>query len=143
MITMPIRVAISESGCFDFSDEAILLCVGRGMTLEPPLPEGAMHDDAFDFFSWSDELARIDGKKYGVRGEYSNEFRAHPIVLAVLEELGDRAMAADLMGHRCTWEIIEIPFDSIDGWHIRDQECGPGEYICEDHRTWSRGREES
>lgn len=135
---MPIRVAISEFGGFDFSDEAILLCVDRGMTLAPSLADP---DDrsapGFDFFAWDEEYAQIDGRKYGVYGEHTNAFRTHPIVLEVLEELGERAMAPTLIGRRSRFKIVEIPFDSTEGWHIRDQECATGEFICEDHRTWS------
>ena len=37
---MSIRVALSAENGFRLSDEAILLCVERGMMLAPPLPKG-------------------------------------------------------------------------------------------------------
>ena len=134
-----IRVAISRRGVFRLSDEAILLCVERGMTMAPPPAEDETRiDPSYDFFEWSERHRSIVDQQYGTRcGGHDNEFRANPIVLGVLEELGDRAMECDIVGQRPEFAIIEIPFASTDGWHIRDEECGTGEYVCEDHRTWS------
>jgi hypothetical protein len=141
--TPHIRVAIATSGLFRLSDEAILLCVERGMTLEPELPDGEEFADGFDFFAWPEHCRRSllagwpDGQKYGVHRDDSNEFRSNPILLGVLEELGGRAMEPDFFGERGRFSIVEIPFPSAEGWHIRQCECSAGEYICEDHRIWT------
>lgn len=131
---MPIRVAICEDGIFRLTDEAILWCVEGGMTLAPALPEGEHRlAPGYDFFTWGE---RSDGQKYAAHHDYRNEFRTHPIVLGVIEELGDAAMVRR-RGDPSRVKIVEIPFDSTEGWSITSAECSSSEYIVEDHRTWS------
>lgn len=63
---------------------------------------------------------------------YSGDYklRSNPIVISVVEKLGKEANGdcADL-------QIIEIPFENEDGWHI--DEYDGIETIHENHRTWS------
>lgn len=129
-----IRVAISEENGFQLSDEAVLLCVERGMILAP-YEKNRLNPNC-DFFEWGERHLNLSTQKYGTRYNGSNELRTNPIVLSVLEELGDRAMHP--LGEEAPrlFKIIEIPFESTEGWHIRDFECGTGEYIVENHRTW-------
>lgn len=50
--------------------------------------------------------------------------RTHPGLVQVVEE----GLAPRL-------KVVEIPFDSPEGWHIEDYDGA--EWIAEDHRTWS------
>lgn len=136
-----IRVAIVAEGLFRLSDEAILRCVEKGMTLAPPLLPGARQfAPGYDFFTWSeDHTTLFTDQKYGAHRDSNNEFRTNAIVLSMIEEMGDEAMAFDSYDRDSRVgqvKIIEIPFPSTEGWHIRWFECGTGEYIVENHRTW-------
>jgi len=64
----------------------------------------------------------------------SNSFRCDPRLVQVVEQLGKQASDYE------SFEVIDIPFDSIWGWRIEESEGK--EWIAEDHRTW-RGSEDS
>jgi hypothetical protein len=56
--------------------------------------------------------------------------RTHPIVIQVIEEMGEKAAATF-----STVKIVEIPFNTFDGWHIVASDEGY-ESVHEDHRVW-------
>lgn len=128
------KVVIGATSLFSMSDEAVEECVRRGMKLitYKEYKEGPWPPDA-DFVA--DESAGVrwkTGKYSFLKSDKAQlEFRTNPILLKVVEELGDKAG-----GEYGLLKIVEIPFDTIEGWHICGPECGGGEYICEDHRTW-------
>lgn len=74
-----------------------------------------------------DGIIVIDDKVYSV-DRYGNEFRTHPDLIKVVEELGEEKASGQL----AELEIIEIP-DGID-WYI--DEYDGVETIREAHRSW-------
>jgi hypothetical protein len=57
-------------------------------------------------------------------------FRCDPRVVQVVERLGKEAD-----GHMAELEIVEIPFETPEGWHIASSDEGC-EWVAENHRTW-------
>lgn len=60
---------------------------------------------------------------------YEKEYRTNPIVVAIVEELGEEAN-----GGCSELEVVDIPFDSTEGWEI--DEYDGLETIHETHRSW-------
>lgn len=56
--------------------------------------------------------------------------RHDPDMVAVVEEMGERAN-----GKYSNLKVVDIPFDSGEGWHIIDDGDGY-ESVHEDHRIW-------
>jgi hypothetical protein len=111
-------------GGFSLSEAAIKRCLELGMKLTH-YRNGGYEDPNADFV-FIDESAH---KYYAIHRDVK-EFRTNPIVIGVVEELGDAANGpyADL-------GIIDIPFDSTEGWNI--DEYDGAESISEEHRSWS------
>jgi hypothetical protein len=116
------KVAINRCwGGFGLSDEAIELCIEYGMTCVDHKDKS--HESA-DFVTFN---RRKDN--YYAHHSHEHEFRTHPVVIRVIEELGDEAN-----GPRAELDIVEIPFDSCDGWYIDDYDGK--ETIHETHSSW-------
>ena len=81
--------------------------------------------DGFKEHKWGEGIFLKDDIVYGP--EISEEDRAHPDLIAVVEELGDKAS-----GRWSRLKIIEIPAD-VD-WVI--EEYDGYEWIAEKHREW-------
>lgn len=56
---------------------------------------------------------------------YDEEFRVHPKVIQYIEENPSKQ-----------WKVVEIPFDSIEGWSIHASEEFGVEWVAEVHRIW-------
>ena len=72
---------------------------------------------------------RRDQSKRGITGYYPDIPRNHPLLIKVVEELGDKAS-----GRFACLEVVEIP-DDVE-WQI--EEYDGSEWIAEKHRTWGR-----
>lgn len=79
---------------------------------------GAEPDDIY-LHDWADR----EGLDY-------KALRASPKLVAAIKELGRE----DASTGYSYLEIVEIPFDTLDGWYI--QEYDGRETIRENHRTW-------
>ena len=113
-------------GGFSLSDAAAEECIRRGMTVSKYDANGMMVNPSADF---SDNEGKGHyGRYYAPNGD-TKEFRCHPTVVAVVEELGDKAN-----GSCAELKVIDIPFDSTEGWHI--DEYDGNERIAQDHQTW-------
>lgn len=73
----------------------------------------------------SDAMMRLDGRYWD---SWTSSSRAHPLVVRVVEELGERAS-----GRFAKLRIVEIP-DDIE-WEIDDYDGM--ESVSECHRSWS------
>jgi hypothetical protein len=70
--------------------------------------------------------------------ECSKEFRTHPTFIGIIESLGEKA--TEPIGCyflKAKLEIIEVPFDSLDGWYIACDDNKGIEWVEEEHRRWS------
>ena len=117
-------------GGFGLSDVAIERCLELGMKLthyRSSSDGGGYEDDDAHFVSL-DSSHSYDQKYYAIRGN-EKDFRIHPIVVSVVEELGNAANS-----RYAHLEIIEIPFDGTEGWSI--DEYDGFELISEEHRSW-------
>lgn len=90
----------------------------------------------FGGFELSDEAVRFCNKLgLDVQGSYDqveleeNEFRSHPTLVKVVECLGELAN-----GSCAQLRVVEIPFDSTEGWYIRNHDGR--ESIEEEHQSW-------
>lgn len=83
-------------------------------------------------FSLSKKALKMISEK-GVGTSYdetsANSFRFNPTVVEVVEQLGDEAN-----GDYAKLRIVEIPFESDEGWYIDDYDGM--ETIREEHRSW-------
>lgn len=116
------KVVINDCfGGFGLSDEACKLCIERGMTCS----EDYRDNTDFIFFPKGNMFSEY----YRINDRDDKKIRTNPIVIRVVEELGEEAngSCADL-------SIVEIPFDSTDGWYIH--EYNGRETIEEYHRSW-------
>lgn len=57
-------------------------------------------------------------------------FRSDPRLITIVEELGEAVSVG-----RSRLKIIDIPFDSVEGWHIALSN-NYMESVVEDHREW-------
>lgn len=82
-----------------------------------------------------DAITRCNELGLNVKDEYDSanleekEFRSHPVLIQVLEELGPKAN-----GEYSKITIVEIPFVGTNGWNIHDHDGQ--ESIQEEHRSW-------
>lgn len=104
-------------GGFGLSDKAVEACVALGMTVRREDEDG-----------WADFVC---GGKFGTwcEREHDKAFRCDPRVVRTVEALGDEAN-----GSFALLRVVEIPFDTTDGWDIHDH--AGMETIEEDHRIW-------
>jgi hypothetical protein len=68
----------------------------------------------------------------------SEEWRANPHLVSCIEELGSNCASGRnpwFSGFGSCLSIVDIPFDSFDGWYIDNHECS-GESVVEDHKSW-------
>ena len=117
------KVAINRCyGGFRLSDKAIEMCIEKGMSVSDN-----WEDRNVDFIKETGK--RNFGYKYYAINDYDLGFRTNPIVIEVVELLGKEANT-DVS----EIEIIEIPFDSTNGWEITEYDGI--ERIEEFHRSW-------
>lgn len=114
-------------GGFSLSDKAYKRLIELGIPLDPP------NEDTKELaiFTWKDDPFKgLMGKYYDNFDRSSNEYRSHPLIIQVIEELGDEAsgMCANL-------KIEDVPDDVK--WHIHEYDGF--EHIAENHRTWPGG----
>lgn len=114
------KVVINDCfGGFRLSDKAAKLCIDRGMTCSEDY-----HDNT--------DFKYTPGDSYSEYFAYDcdeKSFRTNPIVIEVVEKLGREAD-----GPCAELSIVEIPFDSTDGWYIHEYDGR--ETIEENHRSW-------
>jgi hypothetical protein len=60
---------------------------------------------------------------------HCDDERTNPILVAAVEKLGERAN-----GRYAALRVVEIPFDTTDGWHI--DEYDGIERVAANHETW-------
>lgn len=122
------KVAINKDyGGFGLSDAAVERCVQLGMTLTTYDDEGGYVNPNANFV---DRGSPQVGGKYHEIDKYEKEFRTNPIVIKVIEEMGEEAN-----GFCSHLAVIDIPFESVDGWYI--DEYDGYETIREEHRSWN------
>lgn len=122
------KVVINKCyGGFNLSNEAVERCLELGMKLTDYL-SGGYADPSADFVRLKDSLIR--DQKYAVcHSRSENSFRCNPIVVRVVEELGEKAN-----GPFAKLKIVDVPFDSPRGWEI--DEYDGMERIVETHASW-------
>ncbi len=99
-------------GGFGLSDAASEECIRRGMGIYfRPNPTGTHYG------------------KYSIRDFEKREFRTHPTVVTVVEEMGEASW-----GTHAKLRVIDIPFNNCDGWEI--EEYDGYEFVAEKHKTW-------
>lgn len=118
-------------GGFGLSDEAVEECIKLGMKVT------TFHNDNFidenaDFWTnhEDDPEAQKYFGKYSIIYKWEKKIRTNPIVIEVVKRLGEKAN-----GHFSMLKIVDIPFDTMEGWEITEDEVGI-EKIEEIHRTW-------
>ena len=118
------KVAINRCfGGFGLSDEAFeRLLIRRGVAFEKVKGEYLLMGN-----SYYKACYLYDEESYLSEYEFCMD-RAHPDLIAVIEEMGKAAngWASDI-------HIVEVPADVK--WHIHEYDGM--EYVAEDHRTWS------
>ena len=108
----------SEHGGFSLSDEAVELCISRGM---PVRMAGEPRDGEIFFVELDDDLRAVARRRFAqnfVSGELEKRFRCDPTVVSVVEELGSEKAS----GIWASLKVIEVPFDSVDDWQIDEQD---------------------
>lgn len=121
------KVAINKCyGGFGLSEEAFERLIELGMTVCSTDEEGI--DDA-DIGMWTEkDDIRFMGKYYFSKiRDYESEFRTNPLLIQVIEELGDKAS-----GRFSKLSIVEIP----DDVEFTIEEYDGFEHVAEVHRTW-------
>lgn len=117
------KVVINRKyGGFGLSDKAVEACIALGMTVTDK--DGV---DGTDFVCIEDPFGI--GRNYWCPRESDKAFRCDPRVVRVVEELEDEAS-----GPFAALRVVEIPFDTAEGWEIRDHDGM--ESVEETHRTW-------
>lgn len=115
------KVVINKCyGGFGLSDKAVEACIALGMTVG----DEEDHEDK-DFIKFK-ELHF--GHRYYIN-KYGKGFRCDTRLIKVVEQLGKEAD-----GKFAKLEVIEIPFNSCDGWYIHEYDGI--ENIEESHRSW-------
>ena len=108
----------SEHGGFSLSDEAVELCISRGM---PVRMAGEPRDGEIFFVELDDDIRAVARRRFArnfVSGELEKRFRCDPTVVSVVEELGSEKAS----GIWASLKVIEVPFDSVDDWQIDEQD---------------------
>lgn len=139
------KVAINcENSLFALSDKAVERCLELGMKCTSYTPEredGNPDDEIYldpnaDFVyiekedrPWltSYETVTKFGENFAIE---ERKFRCNPVLISVIEELGEMASSGPFNCIR----LVEIPFQGVEGWHIVEEEGY--ETIHEDHRVW-------
>lgn len=114
-------------GGFGLSDEAVELCIQKGMICTTCNEQGVALDETADFVKRSE--AFFDSVYYCPKYEHK-KFRSNPIVVEVVKTLGEKAFSI-----LSKLKVVEIPFETTDGWQIDDHDGF--EKIVECHRSWS------
>lgn len=113
-------------GGFGLSEKAIEECIRRGMTVTTMGEDDGARDDAADFIRFDEPV----GRQYlWPNHDRFNRLRCHPILVAVVEELGEEAD-----GDCAKLKVVEIPFDGPTGWEIDDYDGR--ERIVPHHSSW-------
>lgn len=130
------KVAIGR--LFRLSDKAVERCLELGMTCTTYHPDdenaipSLVVDPTADFIKR--DYQDWDKTTYdpAIRPDDFDDkwLRTNPIVIQVIEELGVEAAAV-----ASQIKIIEIPFDSFEGWYVEVGSQGY-ESIHEKHRIW-------
>jgi hypothetical protein len=108
-------------GGFGLSDKAVEACIALGMTVAADIETS----NGFDFL----RADFVSEDYYCLRGD-DKAFRCDPRLVQVVEQLGRAAH-----GSYSHLKVVEIPFDTTEGWKITDWEGW--ERIDEEHRSWS------
>jgi len=127
------KVAInSDIGGFGISNEAVEECVKRGMKLT--IWETCSYlDTTADFYTTetkNDTSPNTYFDKYNIVWQREKEVRTNPILIKVIEEMGEKAN-----GRFGVLKVVDIPFDTLEGWNIVEDEMGV-ERVEEEHRVW-------
>jgi hypothetical protein len=113
------KVVINKCfGGFGLSNKAVEMCIQKGMTLGD--------SKSVDYTDW--KLRDAADRYYANRGD-ENSFRCNPIVVEVVETLGDEAD-----GSCARLVIVDIPYLGEEGWHIKSHDGI--ETIHPDHQSW-------
>jgi hypothetical protein len=146
---MKVVINKSPDGGFALSDAAYELLISRGipvrnfdysrraMSIDPNDEETVIFDRQLEvpLSDESEEAARDafhadpsgrDSRRYWDR--WSRQRRAHPLLVSVVETLGEKANGLD-----AELQVVRIPH-GIE-WRVCGDRCGI-EWICEAHRTW-------
>ena len=148
-LEMKVVINKSPDGGFALSDAAYQLLISRGIPVskfdyslcEAPMESGAEEEVIFDRqldeapsdesedamrdAFHADRLGRDSGRYWD---RWSRQSRAHPLLVSVVETLGEKASGLD-----AELRVIQIPC-GID-WRVCGDPYGV-EWICEKHRTW-------
>jgi hypothetical protein len=127
-----VKVVINACyGGFGLSDAAYEALIGRGWTVTTYGADGHVIDKEAGLVRHEDESwLHMTGTHYSLVGSRSNNnLRSNPDLVAVVEEL-----KADANGMHAKLRVVEIPFDSADGWEINEYDGY--ESVHEYHRTW-------
>lgn len=123
------KVVINKCyGGFSLSTKAVELCLSRGMTCTTYTPKGECINPHADFVKGVSVLRSV-GETYYAKRDSDKAFRTNPVVVGVVLELGE-----DANGDHAKLRIIDIPFDTLEGWGITDYDGI--ERIEEHHSTW-------
>lgn len=110
-------------GGFSLSNEAMKLCIQRGMHVGLP---GVAAGTGCDFKPLDPPLL---GDEYEPVRRDNPAFRTNPVLVAVVEELGEKAS-----GNHSRLAVVDIPFDDLEGWYIQDHDGQ--ESVSEYGRSW-------
>jgi hypothetical protein len=122
----------SEHGGFNLSDEAVELCINRGM---PVRMAGDPRDGDIFFVELDEDIRAVARRRFAqnfVSGELEKQFRCNPIVVSVVEDLGPEKAS----GAFASLKVIEVPFDSVEDWQI-DEYDGKESVIPRVISRWS------
>lgn len=127
-------------GAFKLSDAAYEKLISYGVPVRKYIPEYMSSIEPWNGFDegWVifdrrlngydvASYRRPDNRYWDTSISYDERYRAHPLLVRVIEELGSTASGRDSV-----LRVIEVP-DGID-WCIEDHDGY--EHIAEKHRTW-------
>lgn len=121
------KVAINKCyGGFDLSDEAFERLIELGMTACKEGEEG-FGDADIGIFGDTENTCILGKYFFSKFSRYDPELRANPLLIQVIEELGDKAS-----GSYSKLSIVEIP----DDVEFTIEEYDGFEHVAEVHRTW-------
>lgn len=115
-------------GGFGLSDAAGDFCRDRGMSVTHYTPKGNYADPDADLCF--EEEPKFGGGKYFALKGGDPAFRSNPILVAAVETLGSAIASGDC----AKLVVVEIPYDSTEGWHI--SEYDGSESVRENHQSW-------
>ena len=132
------KIVINECfGGFSLSDEACIECIKRGMTVSNILTEPDKDAD-FSYHPPKEDYPPEQQKevidflkiRYYIGDRDQTQFRMSPIVISVIEEMGETAN-----GECAQLKIVDLP-DGIGPEDIIISEYDGQEWVAEKHRTW-------